>query len=460
MSVALIARALVAAAVAATGVVGTVAITGDEPRLLNPGDSWQAAYAAAQPGEEIIVRGAHPAQTLSFAASKSGEGDEPDVTFRVEPGATVAGLALYGARHITFEGLDVTGITTVGCKDTGVPVEARGQHAVDVTFSRSHLRQFVFRNPQRLFVVDSDLGPSGFAPIIGGSGDTGGGDCTDEVPDVTFERNLFHDMVEVSAASHMECLLVEGGNLVVRDNVFRNCSVFDVFLKGQLSAGKFGFPRVLIEGNRLERPVASPFRPAGTRALSLSAGNYGSVTIRDNDLPDATLELRTDLPTTWQDVLVEGNRAARRGGSCSTPGIRWVGNVYTEPGQNCPGEEPAPPPPPPPPPTTTEPPPPTTTEAPPPTTVPPPPALVAPELSLTTFSQRTVTLTWAPVDRAEGYRFYHDGVLVSSTNDPARASVKFGVTWGRHTLAVEAFAESDQARDELVAEGRWTEVDE
>lgn len=362
------------AGIAAVVSAAAIVLMGEEQISLSPGDNWQAAYAAASPGDTITVKaGGHPVQTLFYVAGKGGEDDSEDVTFKVEDGASVAGLALYGARHLTFEDVDVTGRTTVGCEDSGIPVEARGQHSIDVTFVRPHLRQFVFRNPQKLLVVDGDLGPSGFAPIIGGSGDTGGADCTDEVPDVTFERTLFHDMIEVNESSHMECLLHEGGNLVIRDSVFRRCSVFDVFLKGQLAGAKFGFPNVLIEGNLMERPVASAFRAAGTRALSLSAGNYGKVTIRNNTIVDAALELRTDLPTTWQDVLVEGNRAARRAGSCSTAGIRWVGNSYTEPGQNCPGETPGPPPPlPPDPPWAPSPPPPTTapatTEQPPPTT--------------------------------------------------------------------------------------------
>jgi hypothetical protein len=325
-----------------------------------PGQSWQAAYASCKPGETVSLQaGSHPAQAMYFVADKGAETDELDCTFLAEPGATVAGLTAYGIRHLTFDGIDVLGNTKISCIDTGVPTDARGQHPVDVLFVRSHLRNFILRNPQQLRMLDNEFGPSGGAAIVGGSGDTGGANCTDEAPSFEMRGNVFHDFVETDAASHMECLMIEGANdFVIADNTFYNCSVFDVFFKNQLSANVFKFKRGKISGNTMARPIASPFRPAGTRALSLSAGSYEDIEISGNVITDATLELRTDLTSAWLRVSVTDNRAARRGGSCSMPGITWSGNVYSEPNQNCPGE--------------VAPPPPTTTTAPPATTAPPP----------------------------------------------------------------------------------------
>jgi hypothetical protein len=305
-----------------------------------PGQSWQAAYAACKPGDTVaILAGAHPAQAMNFVSSKSSEADDPDCTFLADAGAAVASLTAYGIRHLTFDGIDVLGNTKISCIDTGVPTDARGHHPVDITFVRSHLRNFILRNPQQFRMVDSEFGPSGGAAIVGGSGDTEGADCTDEAPSFEMRRNVFHDFIETDAASHMECLMVEGANdFVIADNTFYNCSVFDVFFKNQLSANVFKFKRGKISGNTMARPVASPFRPAGTRALSLSAGSYEDIEISGNVITDATLELRTDLTSAWLRVQVTDNRAARRGGSCTMAGITWSGNVYSEPNQNCPSE--------------------------------------------------------------------------------------------------------------------------
>ena len=61
-------------------------------------------------------------------------------------------------------------------------------------------------------------------------------------------------------------------------------------------------------------------------------------------------------------------------------------------------------------------------------------------LPLTVISQTatTITLGWIPVSGAAGYRFLIDGVATSTTMDPNRKSVKFGLKVGQHKYEVRA----------------------
>lgn len=422
-----------------------------------PATNLNALWQAAQPGDVIeLDAGTYPLQSLYFDPDKASEADLPDVTFKPAPGATVViqGLSAYGVRNIAFEGLDIAGKLTLGCEDTGIPTNAYGQHDSQVTFRGNHLRNFVFRNLQHALFADNEFGPASFAPIIGGSGDNGGANCTDEAPDdIVFEDNEFHDMIEGSSVSHMECLMIEGGwNIIIRRNTFRGCSVFDLFFKGQLAGGLFGFKDILVENNFFGHPVASPFRSAGTRAISLSQGNYTGVKIRHNSV-NASIEVRTDLLPGTYDVLAEGNLSVSRSGSCNV----FARNAYLTAGMKCPLDiadgvqsgwvdasdqsspytldfhllpdswpiDKAS------------------------TTIaddidkdlrvgvndlgadewqPPCPPIVAAPFALCKVSETATTITfgWWPVAGAVGYRFYANGDPVSNTWDPMRNSVVFG----------------------------------
>ena len=305
------------------------------------GASWDAAYKSASLGDTLCVAsGTHPAQTINYTAAKSSEVDEPDVTFRGT--ATVQGLKLNGARHLTFENLNLEGTVLVECSDTGVPTEAKGQHSVDMTFRGVRMGSFRLENAQRLLVANSEIGPSSTVIKVGASADDLGANCTDEPPsDITFVGNDIHNFREASAASHMECVFVEGvQGLVIRRNIVRGCSVFSIFFKQQLSAGLFGMQDIEVCNNFLGHPVASAYRSAGPTSISFSQGNYVNVRVCSNSLGGQLL-LRTDLAG-WSasNFAVEGNLGVERGGACSFPGLTWRLNAWEKTGSGgaCPSD--------------------------------------------------------------------------------------------------------------------------
>ena len=303
------------------------------------GQSWQAAYAVADYGEEVTLEpGSHPAQSLNFVTAKASEADEPNVVFQGGPGVSVAGLTTYGLRHVTFTGLDA-GDVVFECEDTGIPVEARGQHPLDVAVLDSKLRTTRSENASNILFARNEIGPSSTVNKVNASADSNGGNCTDEPPsNIVYEDNDIHNFRESSAASHMECLFVEGvQGLVIRRNIFRACSVFDLFFKRQGAAAAFGMSGILIENNMLGHPVASAFRTAGSTALSFSGATgttYANLTVRNNSA-NAQILLRDDLGVAFTNTLIEGNLALQHSGDCLLLGVTMRNNGWFNPGQAC-----------------------------------------------------------------------------------------------------------------------------
>ncbi len=99
-------RVFVVVAIAAlTGVFAGAA----RSATLQPGDSWDAAYRAAAPGDVItLAAGTYGSQTLRYDASKTSS---TDVVFQPAAGATVTingDLDILGAKHITIKNVKVT----------------------------------------------------------------------------------------------------------------------------------------------------------------------------------------------------------------------------------------------------------------------------------------------------------------------------------------------------------------
>ena len=304
------------------------------------GDSWQAAYAAAAYGEELTLEpGAHPAQSLYFVTAKASEEDESNVVFQGGPGVSVGNITAYGIRHVTFMEI-AAGDMVWECEDSGIPVEARGQHPLDIALIDSKVRTTRSENASNLLVAGNEIGPSSTVNKIGASGDAGGGNCTDEPPDgISYLGNDIHNFRESSDSAHMECVFVEGGrNIVFERNIIRGCSVFGIFFKQQLAAGDFGaMTNVRVCNNFLGHPVASAFRPPGARSISFSSGSYVNLTVCSNSV-NGRIELRTDLVTSWTNVVVEDNLANDRGGDCARSGITWRRNAWLASGQACPSD--------------------------------------------------------------------------------------------------------------------------
>lgn len=300
-----------------------------------------ASYRAASYGDVITVpSGTHAGQSIYFQAAKGSEADEADVVIRGEPGAVVQGITMYGVRHLTIENLTIQGAVIYECEDSGVPTEARGQHPVDNTLRNSRVIGTTrSENANRLIVAGNEIGPSSAVIKVGASGDTAGGNCTDEPPsDISFLDNDVHNFREAAAASHMECFFIEGvRGFVMERNIVRGCSVFSVFFKQQLAAGAFGMQDIRICNNWLGYPVSSQFRVNTTGdSISFSEGSYSNLTLCNNSI-EGDLLLRTDLPTSWANVSVRNNIARAPQFDCGRAGITVSGNAWLG-SQRCPND--------------------------------------------------------------------------------------------------------------------------
>jgi hypothetical protein len=336
--------------VGAIVVVATIVLGGSVADGAAPTD-WNAAYRAAQLGDVIeIDGGTYPAQSINYDPNKASETDLADVTFRAKEGERVVvqgAIKLHGARHITFKNISFEGgRTELRCLDTTIPVEARGHHVVDVHFEGGGIDNFLIRGGQNVSFRNLEAGPSSTAPILSGGGDDpGGGDCSDEAAeDITFDNVLFHDMLEVTASSHMECILIENvTRLTIRRSTFHRCSVFDILMKQQgWKAIERGFKDIVIESNFFGHPTASIPRPnAGATSLSIYPAQ--GLRIEGNSFGGALL-LRTDADPNvfgnFSNTVVRGNLIRARGGSCTAPGVTWQNNIYIQTGFSgkCPGD--------------------------------------------------------------------------------------------------------------------------
>lgn len=383
-------KRVVAAGVAAVALIGSAAVVANETLLgssasvtISPGASWDAAYKAAQPGDTItLTAGTYTAQTLFADASKTSP---DDVIFQPAQGAsvTVTDLSLgtttaAGASHVTFRDFKVTaGLVTRPGTD-------------DVTFERMDAGVLNISGSGALGVklIRSDIGPWKDAVSHVKQG----------AQNVLIDSSVFHDFTITDPVKHSECLMIWGGagRTTIRNTVFRNCTDFDVLVKSPSAR------EIILENSFFDVPMpgntatftCNPNCPRGGNAIRYSGATetYAGSAVRDNIFAVAV----------------------RIGIDCNcVPRINNVVGVLplVPPGTT----------PPPPPPTTTEPPP--TTTQPPPTTTEPPPADSLP-LTISGQTATTVTLSWTPVSGL-GYRFLSGGVVVSRTNDPARASVTF-----------------------------------
>ena len=293
--------------------------------------TFQVAYAAATLGDTVRVRsGSYSAQTMNYIAALGTEVDESNVAFVADGSVTVPSFLAYGVRHITLDGFTFSGSVILECETSGVPAGAEGRHPVDVTVQNSTMTFTRSENVSLMTIDGNTIGPSSSVMKVGASGDTGNANCTDEPPEnITFSDNDIHDFREASAASHMECLFVEGvqGLTIVR-NTFRGCSVFDIFFKQQLAAGAFGMSNITVCNNFLGHPVASAFRTAGTDAMSFSGGSstvYSNLNVCFNSMYGDLL-LRNDLGVTFTSTTITGNIMRTKSNSCSA--ATWLDNMY------------------------------------------------------------------------------------------------------------------------------------
>lgn len=346
---------------------------------------------AAAPGDTIRVQaGAHPRQTLTRDPAKDGE---PRVVFQGEPGVTVAGFSTgsYGGST----GLR-PGAKHFELRDMAIGGELKLVASEDVVLAGIDAQRVTFTCGTGIRLVGSDVGPNNnsVSHINSAPG------CAPR--DIEIRDSVFHDFTIDDPARHSECLMVwptGGQDIRIVNSVFRNCTDFNVLVKAPSSSG------IVIEDSFFDAPMpgdrstlaCNPGCPRGGNSIRYSgvSNPYPGSAVRDNIVNGG-------IGVDCNCVPLSGNR---------------------------PGEVPLVPP-------------------------APPPPLTAPTLSLASYIEGSVTVSWQPVEGAGGYRFYVDGTLVGSA-DRAAASFAFPVAWGRRSLAVEAFNAGGAVRGELAVEAVW-----
>lgn len=454
---ALVAAAAVAAAAGSYGVLAATAGCGADVCV---GDSWQAAYEAAAPGQVLTVEsGQHPGQQLAYDATKPTAADR--VVFEAS-GATVAYLEMRGTQHAEFRGLTIAGSWNVR-PSTGNSWTSASKAPADLVFDGIAAKVFLWRNVQNLTLRNSVIGEqnvsaSGLGVPKIGAYPADSGTVTPST-DVLVENVTFRDIIRtVTGSTHAECLFLDAGidGLTIRGSTFTNCGVFDIFGGGQTADRPI--KNVLIEGNLLD---ASRDQTGGVAGSTFNIkGGASNFTFRRNSILGGGGTLRNDSDA-YPGFVFERNAIQNKSFGWIGPAT-WSGNVMSAP---APGQQqaadvgftswslapcdvkacyrndlhviadspagrgdagvPATAPPPPPPPTTTEPPP-TTTEPPPPTTtVPPSCAAGTLELHKIAEDATTVTLGWAARTDTDDYVFYVDGTRVSWSDDGTLTRARF-----------------------------------
>ena len=202
----------------ATGSASTTACGGGPPpsppspppgggATIQPGQSWQSAYNAAAANSTLnVAAGNHGSQTLS--GSKQ-------VTFLGANGAVLGELSA-NASNITLDNVDIDGNSAKG------------------TILRNSGDNNAYRNLEIREVTDVQM-------------------ITNTGVLANYDNVFFHTAVMTTAGEnagvHMECMWSSGPNLIIRNSVFRDCSVMDLLITRGDWYGQPNYCCVVLENN-------------------------------------------------------------------------------------------------------------------------------------------------------------------------------------------------------------------
>jgi hypothetical protein len=178
-----------------------------------------------------MAAGAYPQQNLSVDASKTSEND---VVFRPAAGAhvTVADMNVHGS-HITFENFKIPGGDWTTFHETD-----------DITFRNVSIENggFYTQSSSDISIIGGSVGP-----ILNNKPQIGVWPQNTANKNILVEGVNFHDITRDNTSVHIECLLIGGAvGLIVRNNTFHNCSVFDLSIGAMNGTNSSD---VTIEGN-------------------------------------------------------------------------------------------------------------------------------------------------------------------------------------------------------------------
>lgn len=253
-------------------------------------------HASLKCGETIRVKaGSYAYQNIDFQANRSNCSSR--VNILGEPGAVLGGLRGWGLRHAEISGLKMTG-TALNLRPSGSQSRwVQGYlPSEDVVFSNLDITTLLFRNVVNVTVKNSSIGgfdqsttcgPGGCGvPKVGAyQADGGQGGVEQPSTNVVFENNFFHDIIRTQAGTaHAECFYIDAGvdGLVLRNNTFTNCGVYDIFSE---ILDYRSIDNVLIENNFLDISRDQLGNPAaGPSAISFKGSRLNNITVRYNNI--------------------------------------------------------------------------------------------------------------------------------------------------------------------------------
>jgi hypothetical protein len=276
----------------------------DENNCLSPSTacaSFDRAYQAAALGDTVeVAAGEYTFQPILEMEGRTGETDEPDVTFRPAPGATVTlgcweeGINCLGveAHHVTVEDMRTADLEPlVGLPRQGGVCICRGSY--DVTFRNIDAGELYIAG-DRASVHGGDFGPI----VDGVSKIEYGDDGPSE--DIVIDGARFHD--HRAHLEHGECIAAYSGvDVTIRNSRFDNCEPFGIFLATGSDEAATGYT---IENNVFTNSGGVPMS-AHIKSRWNPGGDCSGLTVRYNTFLD-------------DNVISE----------CPGEGIRWHSNVF------------------------------------------------------------------------------------------------------------------------------------
>jgi Protein of unknown function (DUF1565) len=258
------------------------------------------AYSVAQPGETVqLAEGTYTDTSLPLTSGKTAA--EP-VVFEPENGATVkfSKMLTVEAHGVELKGLSFSKELYFGANAEGDTSRDNALHNFEIISSGT-------KAPKNISIVGGTAGP-----VADGSDNennliaTNGPETTAVPTKITIEGVLIHEYTKVGEA-HVDCLQIWGANeLLIQDNTFKRCSVFDIFLQA-LPNGDAGTPKnVTIQNNYLEKTIEGYFSIFLPHHNEGNPEHYENIDIRNNS---ATQTIAADPRATYTNVQFDGNIA-------------------------------------------------------------------------------------------------------------------------------------------------------
>jgi uncharacterized protein DUF1565 len=258
------------------------------------------AYSVAKAGEKVLLAaGTYTDTSLPLTSGKTAS--DP-VVFEPASGAAVnfSKEVRVEAHGVELKGFKFEKPLYFGESAEGDTARDNALHNFEIISSGTHA-------PKDISIIGGTAGP-----VADGSDNennliaTNGPETTAVPTKITVEGVLIHEYTKVGEA-HVDCLQIWGGNeLLIQDNTFKRCSVFDIFLQA-LPNGQAGTPKnVTIQNNFLEKTIEGYFSIFLPHHNEGNPEHYENVNIRNNS---ATQTIAADPRATYTNVQFDGNIA-------------------------------------------------------------------------------------------------------------------------------------------------------